>query len=102
MGPFEASRDVGSRLAGSYVNFSLVNGMGLCIDSFYDLTDCGTPALPGGVVVPGFGDPEYDRRAVEALQAVFPDRRVVQVRRGREILLGGGNVHCITLQQPAA
>jgi agmatine deiminase len=34
------------------------------------------------------------------LQRVFADRQVVGVP-GREILLGGGNIHCITQQIPA-
>ena len=34
------------------------------------------------------------------LQRAFPDRKVVQVQ-SREIVLGGGNIHCITQQQPA-
>ena len=34
------------------------------------------------------------------LQRIFPEHRVVMVP-GREILLGGGNIHCITQQQPA-
>jgi agmatine deiminase len=65
------------RLAASYVNFLIVNG---------------------GVVVPGFDDP-MDSVARELLQTLFPEREVVMVP-GREILLGGGNIHCVTQQQP--
>ena len=39
-------------------------------------------------------------RALKILAEVFPDRKVVGVAT-REILLGGGNIHCITQQQPA-
>lgn len=35
------------------------------------------------------------------VEAAFPGRRVVQVQT-REVLCGGGNIHCITQQQPAA
>lgn len=66
------------RLAGSYVNFLIVNG---------------------GIIAPAFGDPQ-DPSARQILEQLFPDRRVVMVP-GREILLGGGNIHCITQQQPA-
>jgi agmatine deiminase len=52
----------------------------------------------GGVVVPVCGDP-MDDAAVAAIQALFPDREVVTVP-GREIEISGGNVHCITQQQP--
>jgi agmatine deiminase len=41
-----------------------------------------------------------DEVAREILQRVYPDHQVVTVP-GREILLGGGNIHCITQQQPA-
>jgi len=72
-------RDPGTRLAASYVNFLIVNG---------------------GVLVPQFDVPE-DSQAEAILQKLFPEREVVLLP-GREILLGGGNIHCITQQQPKA
>lgn len=39
-------------------------------------------------------------RALEVFRKVFPERKVVGVQT-REILLGGGNIHCITQQEPA-
>lgn len=72
------TRTAGDRLAASYVNFYIVNG---------------------GVIMPAFGVKESDDRAQKILQSVFPDRVVVPVQ-SREILLGGGNIHCITMQQP--
>ena len=44
-------------------------------------------------------DDTHDRAAMDLLARLFPDRRVVGVR-SREILLGGGNIHCITQQIP--
>lgn len=70
-------RDPSIRLAGSYINFLLVNG---------------------AVIAPYFDDPA-DEAARQLLQQCFPEREVVMVP-GREILLGGGNIHCITQQQP--
>jgi agmatine deiminase len=49
------------------------------------------------VVVPVFDDP-YDQAALQLIQSLFPERKVVGVN-DREILLGGGNIHCITQQQ---
>ena len=46
-----------------------------------------------------FDDPN-DAVAKAKLEELFPEREVVAVP-GREIVLGGGNVHCITQQQPA-
>jgi agmatine deiminase len=69
----------GDKTAASYLNFLIVNG---------------------GIVMPVFGDPN-DATAKSKLEAVFKERKVVTVP-GREIVLGGGNVHCITQQQPAA
>jgi agmatine deiminase len=72
-------RTAGERLAGSYVNFYMANG---------------------GIVMPLL-DPRTDRAAIARLRRVFPDRRVLGVP-AREVLLGGGNIHCITQQVPAA
>lgn len=76
--PGEDRRETGERLAASYVNFYISNG---------------------GVIVPQFGD-EEDRTAVEILSGVFLDRKIYPVP-ARDILLGGGNIHCITQQIPA-
>jgi agmatine deiminase len=73
-----APREAGARLAGSYVNFYL-----------------GTRR----VVVPLL-DPKRDGAALRKLKSLFPKREVVGVP-AREILLGGGNIHCITQQVPA-
>jgi len=70
-------RDPSIRLAGSYVNFLIVNG---------------------GIIAPSFDDPQ-DNEAEAILRRLFPAHEVVMVP-GREILLGGGNIHCITQQQP--
>jgi agmatine deiminase len=70
-------RHAGDKTAASYLNFLIVNG---------------------GVILPAFGDPN-DAVAKAKLEELFPERRVVTVP-GREIVLGGGNVHCITQQQP--
>ena len=37
--------------------------------------------------------------ARKVFQEVFPEREVVMVPT-REVILGGGNIHCITQQQP--
>ncbi len=76
--PRTKSRSGGDRLAASYVNFYVANGR---------------------VVLPLL-DSRFDDQAVAALGACFPDRQVTGVA-AREILLGGGNIHCITQQVPS-
>ena len=46
-------------------------------------------------------DPRHDDEARAALARAYPEREVVGVP-AREILLGGGNIHCITQQVPLA
>jgi agmatine deiminase len=76
--PGSLPRRAGDRLAASYVNF-------------YPAT--------GRIVFPLL-DQRRDERAAEVLRGCFPEREVVGVP-AREILLGGGNIHCITQQVPA-
>jgi agmatine deiminase len=70
-------RIAGMRLAASYVNFYIANG---------------------GIVMPLL-DPRTDKDAAAKLKRAFPGRKVTGVP-AREILLGGGNIHCITQQVP--
>ena len=72
------ARLAGERLAASYANFLISNNR---------------------VVYPLL-DPTHDEEAGKILQRLFPDREIVGVN-GREIILGGGNIHCITQQIPA-
>ncbi|MCW3017785.1 MAG: Agmatine deiminase [Solirubrobacterales bacterium] len=71
-------RRAGDRLAASYVNFYPANGR---------------------VVFPLL-DEHHDEAAEGVLRSCFPEREVVGVP-AREIVLGGGNIHCITQQVPA-
>ena len=73
----EPTRTPGERLAASYVNFYIANH---------------------AVVMPAFGDPA-DERAQEILRKLFPTREIVAIP-ARDILIGGGNIHCITQQIP--
>ena len=52
------------------------------------------------VIVPGYGY-DRDQAAVETYRRIYPGRTIVQVPIN-QIALGGGGVHCITQQQPAA
>lgn len=67
----------GQRLPASYANFYIANGL---------------------VMVPTFNDPN-DRRALNTLAKVFPDRNVVGIHCG-DFIWGLGALHCMTQQQP--
>jgi len=70
-------RRAGDRLAASYINFYVAN-------------KC--------VVMPLY-DKRRDAAARATLRRLFPTRTVLGVET-REVLLGGGNIHCITQQVP--
>jgi agmatine deiminase len=44
-------------------------------------------------------DKRWDAAAARMLRRLFPTRKVVGIAT-REVLLGGGNIHCITQQVP--
>lgn len=69
----------GQRLPASYANFYVANR---------------------AVLVPVFGDPN-DRVALQILARLFPGRRVTGIY-SRDLVLGLGTLHCLTMQQPAA
>ena len=70
-------REEGDRLAASYANYYTGNGF---------------------IALPVFNDPN-DQKAIDLLKELYPDREIVPIY-AREILLGGGNIHCITQQVP--
>ena len=73
------TRLAGDRLAGSYVNYYIAN------------TRILMPLL----------DERTDEEARAILAGLYPEREVVGIPT-REVLLGGGNIHCITQQVPRA
>lgn len=77
---FEDGEDIrvaGERLAASYVNFYIANE---------------------SVIVPQFDDIN-DKSAIDILSEAFPTRKIIPIY-ARDIIVGGGNIHCITQQIP--
>jgi agmatine deiminase len=68
----------GQRLPASYANFYIANGI---------------------VLVPVFNDPN-DRQALNTLAKAMPHHRVIPIYC-RDLVLGLGTLHCMTMQQPA-
>lgn len=76
----EDEREEEERLAASYCNFYFSNG---------------------AVILPVFGgeNVKSDLRAIAIVERLCPDRKIIPIP-ARDILLGGGNIHCITQQIP--
>lgn len=73
----QASYSDGNRLPLSYINFYLANG---------------------AVILPQFGC-QQDGEALSVMTDLFPERKIHPVD-ANPILVGGGGIHCITMQQP--
>ncbi len=73
----EDERELGEKLAASYVNFYISNA---------------------AVLVPQFGD-KNDETALKILKEFFKDRKVYPFY-AKALLAGGGNIHCLTQQIP--
>ncbi len=69
----------GERLPVSYANFYIANTV---------------------VLVPTFDDP-HDAEALRIFESLFPDRRVVGISC-KDVIYGGGTLHCMSQQQPKA
>ncbi|MPN41846.1 Agmatine deiminase [bioreactor metagenome] len=76
----EDTLEVGQRLAASYVNFYFTND---------------------AILLPQFGGEHAasDARAAKLLGALCPSREIIPID-SRVLLLGGGNIHCVTQQIP--
>jgi len=76
----EEPREIGERLAASYVNYYYTND---------------------AILLPQFGgsNEESDKRAVKIMNTLAGGRKVIPIY-ARDILVGGGNIHCITQQIP--
>jgi agmatine deiminase len=75
--PGSKNRPMNERLAASYLNLYFVNG---------------------GVIVPKFNQ-KTDEIAFAQLKAALPGKKIIMID-SKEVLLGGGNIHCITQQIP--
>ncbi|BFM49177.1 agmatine deiminase [Marinomonas sp. THO17] len=76
--PDRMVREAGERLGASYANFLICNQA-----IFYPLLDT-----------------QQDAKAEKVFAQAFPDHKLIGIP-GREVVLGGGNLHCITQQIPA-
>lgn len=68
----------GSQLPATYANYLIING---------------------AVLVPTYGQPDNDRRAIEHIQAAFPDREMIPID-ARPIIRQHGSIHCCAMQYP--
>ena len=68
----------GERLPATYANFLVING---------------------AVLVPTYGQPDKDEKAIRLIQEAFPDRQMIPID-SRVIIRQHGSIHCCTMQFP--
>lgn len=95
-------RDAAQRLASAQVDIVTLPSPGRILDEDGDVIPASYMNFYIGnaaVVVPQYDAPN-DEAAVDAIQALFPDRVAIGLRADH-ILTGGGSFHCISQQVPA-
>ena len=68
----------GTQLPATYANYLIING---------------------AVLVPTYGQPENDRRAMECIGEAFPGREIIGID-ARPIIRQHGSIHCCAMQYP--
>ena len=68
----------GTQLPATYANYLIING---------------------AVLVPTYGQPANDGRAIQRIQEAFPDREMIPID-SRSIIRQHGSIHCCTMQYP--
>ncbi len=71
--------DDGQRLPATYANFLIVND---------------------AILLPTYGRPDYDRRAIDALSAAAPQMAIIPIDC-QALICQHGSLHCATMQMPA-
>ena len=74
----DAISDDGERLPATYANFLVING---------------------AVLVPTYGQPDNDSKAMGIIANAFPDREMIGID-SRTIIRQHGSIHCCTMQYP--
>lgn len=74
----DAISDDGERLPATYANFLVING---------------------AVLVPTYGQPDHDSKAMGIIANAFPDREMIGID-SRTIIRQHGSIHCCTMQFP--
>ena len=78
--PFpDAIYDGKQRLPATYANFLIING---------------------AVIVPTYNQPENDKKAMDIIHSVFPNREIIGID-ACTIIRQHGSIHCLTMQIPA-